>query len=370
VPLLKLRFRHTLFVASLMTGTPMSIREIFMFRRGSPLLAIVASAAAIAPGALADPVAEFYQGRQITVILNQADGGVNGLYARTVADRMSAHVPGNPKLIIQGMPGAGGTKGANYCYNVAPKDGSTLCHLLMATPHAQMLGTTGVRYDSAKFTWIGRTASANSGLYVWHTEKPQTLMDAREHEVVLGATGKASETYTDPTILNAVLGTKFKVILGYPGGSALDLAVERQEVRGQSGPLIAVITRKPQWLEKKQVRYLFQSGTTPHPLLKEVPLLTSFARNDEERQLFAFLSSRADLGRAFSAPPALPPERTAALRKAFMDTMNDPAFLADAKKRRIDVMPKDHLFIEDTVASLLATPPHIIGKAKQALGLK
>src|SRR5690606_29328610 len=116
--------------------------------------------------------------------------------------------------------------------------------------------------------------------------------------------------------------------------------------------------------------YLFQSGTTPHPLLKDVPLLTSFARNEEERQLFAFLSSRADLGRAFSAPPGLPPERTAALRKAFMDTMKDAAFLADAKKRRIDVMPEDHVFVEKTVADLLATPPQVIARAKEALGLE
>ncbi|MPY69740.1 MAG: hypothetical protein GEU92_06615 [Alphaproteobacteria bacterium] len=334
--------------------------------------AVLAALAGVvaAPAAQADAVADFYGGKQVTVIVNAGTGGLNGLYARTVADRMGEHLPGKPKLIVQAMPGSGGIKGANYCYNVAPKDGSVLCHLLMATPHAQVLGTKGVKFDAAKFTWLGRTATANSGLYVWHTEKPQTLQDAKKFEVILGATGKGSESYMDPTIINAVMGTKFKMILGYRGGGDLDLALERLEIKGQSGPLISVLTRKPHWLAEKKVRYLFQSGSTPHPKLSNVPLLTSLAENAEDRRLFAFLSSRADLGRTYSAPPGLPADRTAALRKAFADTMKDPAFLADAEKRRIDVMPESAEFVEKKIAELMATPPSVIARAKKALDLK
>lgn len=341
--------------------------------RDVPLgVAIVLTGALAAPGPVAADVAGFFSGKTIPVIVNAGEGGVNGLYARTVAEHLGRHIPGNPTLIIQFVPGAGGTTGANHCYNLLPKDGSALCHLLMATAHAQVLGQTGIRYDAQKFTWLGRTATANSGAYVWHTEPVKTLMAVREREVILGATGRGSESYTDPTIINAVLGTKFKIILGYRGGGDLDLALERQEIKGQSGPLISVLTRKLQWLENKQVHYLFQSGTSPHPhpLLKGVPLLTSFARNEEERQIFEFMSSRADIGRTYSGPPGIPAERIAALRKAFMDTMKDPKFLADAKKRRIDVMPADHTVVERHIAAVLNTPKSVIARAKAALDTK
>lgn len=334
-------------------------------------IALAGVLAAPVPAA-ADALADFFKGKTIPVIVNAGEGGLNGLYARTVAEHIGRHIPGNPTLVLQFVPGAGGTKGANHCYNLAPKDGSALCHLLMATPHAQILGQTGVRYDALKFTWLGRTATANSGAYVWHSEPVKNLLDLREHEVVFGATGKGSESYTDPTVINAVLGTKFKIILGYRGGGDLDLALERQEIKGQSGPLISVITRKLSWLEKKEVRYLFQSGTTPHPhpLLKGVPLLTSFARNDEERQIFAFMSSRADIGRTYCGPPDIPTDRTAALRKAFMDTMKDPKFLADAAKRRIDVIPADHREVERHIAAVLNTPQNVVTKTKAALATK
>ena len=335
-------------------------------------VAALAGALAISGTANADAVADFFKGKTIQVIVNAGEGGVNGLYARTVAEHLGRHIPGSPSLIVQFVPGSGGTRGANHCYNVVPRDGSALCHLLMATAHAQMLGATGVRYDASKFTWIGRTATANSGAYVWHTEPVKTLHDLRQHEVVIGATGKGSESYTDPTIINAVLGTKFKVILGYRGGGDLDLALERLEIKGQSGPLISVITRKPHWLEKKLVRYLFQSGLEPHPhpALKGVPLLTSFARNDEERQIFQFMSSRADIGRTYSGPPGIPADRTAALRKSFMDTMKDPKFLAEARKRKIDVMPAMHEEVEKRIAAVLNTPKNVIARTKAALGLK
>jgi len=331
--------------------------------------ALVLTASAAAP-AEADAVADFYNGKQVTVIVNAGEGGLNGLYARTVAEHLGNHIPGKPTMVMQFVAGGGGTKGANQCYNVAARNGTALCHLLMATAQTQLLGTTGVKYDTAKFTWIGRTTSENSVVYVWHTEPVKTLLDVRQHEVVIGATGKGSESYTDPTIINHVLGTKFKVILGYRGGADLDLALERLEVKGQSGPAIAVFTRKPQWIEQKQIRFLYQSGLKENPRLAGVPLLTSFAKTEEDRQMFEFLSSRADIGRTYCAPPGIPADRTAALRKAFMDTMKDPAFLADAKKRRLDVIPETAEQVEAMIKKVLATPPSVIARTKLALGLK
>lgn len=336
----------------------------------SRALAVALVITASAAPARADAVADFYSGKPVTVIVNAGEGGLNGLYATTVAEHLGDHVPGRPKMIVQYVPGGGGTKGANYCYNVAARNGSALCHLLMATAQTQLLGTTGVKYDTAKFTWIGRTTSENSVVYVWHTEPVKNLLDVRSHEVVIGATGKGSESYTDPTIINHVLGTKFKVILGYRGGSDLDLALERQEIKGQSGPAIAVFTRHPKWVEQKQIRFLYQSGLKANPRLADVPLLTSFAKNEADRQMFEFLSARADIGRTYCGPPGMPADRTAALRKAFADTMKDPAFLADAKKRRLDVIPQSAEEVEAMIKKVLATPPSVIARTKLALGLK
>lgn len=325
---------------------------------------------AAAPAATADAVEDFYKGNQVTVVVSSGSGGMNALYARTIGEFFGRHIPGKPKVIMQHMPGGGGIKGTNYCYNVAPKDGSVLCNLQMGLTQAQLLGQPGVKFDMAKFTWLGRASSENSGIFVWHTVPAKTLLDVREHEVILAASGRGSETYTDPTIINAALGTKFKVVLGYPGGADMDLALERGETNGDAGPAVSVFTRKQHWIDNKLIRFLVQSGSTRHPRLPDVPLLTDFARNDEERQMFAFLSARAEIGRTYLGPPDLPVDRTAALRKAFMDTMRDPAFRAEAGRRKLDVIPASAEQVHKTVTDLLATPPAVVAKVKAALGLK
>jgi tripartite-type tricarboxylate transporter receptor subunit TctC len=193
----------------------------------------IAAAAVLTAGlsapARADAVADFYAGRTLTVLVVSGSGGLNALYARTVGDRLGKHIPGNPKVIYQYMPGGGGLKGTNYCYTVAPKDGSVICEPLNPFPLMQMLRPKGVKYDSAKFNYLGNASDMNGSFAVIGTSPIKKLMDAKQHEIVFAGTGKGSEAYYDPTIVNALFGTKFKLVIGYKGGGALDLSLERGE---------------------------------------------------------------------------------------------------------------------------------------------
>lgn len=331
---------------------------------------LVLAVAVPALPAWSDTVAEFYDGRQVTVIVNSGSGGSNALYARTLGQFLGRHIPGQPTVVMQFMPGAGGTKGANFCYNVAPKDGTTLCHLLHSLVQAEQFRAVGVRYESDRFSWIGRTATVAGSILVWHTVPVKSLLDAREQEVLLGATGKSSENYTDPTMINHVLGTRLKPILGYAGGGELYLAMERGETHGMGGPLLSVVTGRPDWVEQGKIRFLVQIASQKHPMLPDVPLLESFAETEEARQMFRFMTARADLGRSLSGPPGIPEDRVEALRKAFMDTMGDPDFIREAEKRHLELLPASGDEVEQVVARLLATPPEVIDQAKSALGLE
>ncbi len=332
-------------------------------------LAAAAMTVAAAP-AQADSVADFYRGRAITILVPSGAGGLNALYARTVGDRWGKHIPGNPKVLYQYMPGGGGIKGTNFCYTIAPKDGSMVCEPLNPLALAQMLRPKGIKYDAGKFNYLGNASNMNGSFAVWHTIKVKTLMDARKTEIIFAGTGRGSESYYDPTILNNLFGTKFKLVMGYKGGGALDLSLERGETFGRAGPLLSWVVRKPHWLKSGKIRILAQVGLKRMPDFPDVPLLTDFAENDEQRAILGFISSRAAIGRPFVAPPGTPPDRVAALRKAFVDTMNDPDFQADVKKRRLYNDWSSGADVQKVVANMLATPKPLIKKIRAALGYK
>jgi tripartite-type tricarboxylate transporter receptor subunit TctC len=340
--------------------------------RAGLLLSAVGFAAMLAlpPQSHGATVAEFYKGKDVTIIVGSGSGGTNALYGRTLAAHLGRHIPGNPNVIAQFMPGGGGIKAANYFFSVAPKDGTVLFHPQSSHPQAQVLGSAGVKFDVRKYAYLGRSASQNSGIFVWHTVPAKTLMDVRNHEVIIGASGRGSETFQDPTIINSVLGTKFKVITGYKGGGEMDLALERGETSGDAGPILSVFVRQQHWLQKNQIRFLVQSGSERHFRLPEVPLLTEFARNDEERAVFAFMSARANIGRTLVAPPGAPADRVAALRKAMADVLKDPAFLAEAEKLKMDVIPATAQEVEAALKVVFDTPPTVIARVKKALDLK
>lgn len=324
--------------------------------------------ATFATSAVADKVADFYSGRTLTILVVSGSGGLNALYARTVGDRLGAHIPGKPKVIYQYMPGGGGLKGTNYCYSVARKDGSVICEPLNPFALMQMLRPKGVKYDAAKFNYLGNASDMNGSFAVVGKSPVKKLMDAREHEVIYSGTGKGSESYYDPTIVNSLFGTKFKLVMGYKGGGALDLSLERGESQGRAGPLLSWVVRKPEWLKSGEIRILAQVGMRKFDGFEHVPLLTEFARNDDERGILELISSRAAIGRPFVAPPGVPSDRVAALRKAFEATMRDPAFQADVQKRRLLNMWSSGEDLEKVVKKMLATPEPLIRKAQKVLG--
>ena len=334
------------------------------------LLAALAAPMAVAAPALADPVADFYKGRTVTILVPSGSGGLNALYARTVGDRLGKHIPGQPNIIYQYMPGGGGVKGTNYCFNVAPKDGSFICEPLNPLGLAQLLRPKGIKYDAAKFNYIGNASMQNGSFAVWHTVPVKKLMDARKTEVIFAGTGKGSESFYDPAIVNNLFGTKFKVVMGFKGGGALDLSLERGETFGRAGPLLSWSVRKPHWLKEGKIRILAQVGVKRMPGYENVPLLSDFAKTDEQRQIISLISSRAAIGRPFVVPPGTPADRVAALRKAFVATMKDPAFQADAKKRKIWTEWTSGEEVQKVVAQMMATPKPLITKARAVLGYK
>lgn len=335
-------------------------------------LSTIAAAAVLAAGisapAHADAVADFYKGRTLTVLVVSGSGGLNALYARTVGDNLGRHIPGNPKVVYQYMPGGGGLKGTNYCFTAAPKDGSVICEPLNPFPLMQMLRPKGVKYDAAKFNYIGNASDMNGSFAVLGTSPVKKMMDAKDHQIIYSGTGKGSESYYDPAIVNSLFGTKFKLVMGYKGGGALDLSLERGESQGRAGPLLSWVVRKPEWLKSGKIRILAQVGVRKFKGFEDVPLLTDFARNDDEKQILGLISSRAALGRPFVAPPGVPADRVAALRTAFVATMKDPQFQAEVKKRRLLNMWSTGEEVEAVVKKMLATPKPLIDKTRKVLG--
>lgn len=312
----------------------------------------------------------FFAGKTLVFISSSDAGGTAGTYARIVSDFIGRHIPGNPTVVIDFRTGAGGVAGANYCFNVAAKDGTVMCSIQPGLPHLQRLDPGGVRYDVNEFAYLGRTSSTNSAIYVRSELPVMTLLDVRDHEVILGATGRAADTFVDPTVINSVLGTRFNIIVGYPGGGEIDYALETGEIQGDAGPVLSVFLRRQSWIDNDEIRFLVQTGESRHPNLPDVPLLTEFARNDEERAMFEFLSSRSDIGYTVLVPPGVPEDRIAILRQALADTLVDPDFLRAANLLHLDVIPASGEAVEAAVSRVFATPDAVIERMRAALSIQ
>ncbi len=312
----------------------------------------------------------FFAGETITLISSSDAGGTAGTYARIVSDFLGRHIPGAPVVVIQFMPGAGGVVGASYCSNRGTKDGLTLCHIQPGLPHLQLLDPGGARFDVNAFTYLGRTSTTNSAIFVRSENPAMSLEDVRTHPVILGATGKAADTYIDPTIINSVLGTKFELIVGYPGGGEIDYAIETGEIEGDAGPVLSTFLRHQNWVDDGMIRFLVQTGTTRHPKLPDVPLLQEFAQNDDERAMFDFLSLRSEIGYTLLVPEGVPAPRIAVLRQAMADMLADPEFLATAARIKLDVIPASGEAVEASVARVFATPPEVVERLRTALEIR
>jgi len=307
-----------------------------------------------------------YAGKTITVIIPGTGGG-NDQWGRLVAQHIGKHLPGRPTVVTQYMPGAGGLNAANYIYNVAPKGGTVLGIVPSSLPLAPLLGIAGARFDALKFAWIGSPTMITDVCIAMATAKVKTFRDLLTHELVTGNTGVGSGPYIYPKALNGILGTKFKLIAGFPGTSNIHLAMERNEIDAVCHPLEAVVSSRPDWIASKTVNVLFQGGARPNPRLGGVPLIIDLARTPDEKQAIAFLYAGSGLGRPFLAPPDMPAERVIVLRDAFIATMKEPQFLADAARQKLDIQPENGEYLAALIKKIYATPQPVVERVTELI---
>jgi tripartite-type tricarboxylate transporter receptor subunit TctC len=332
-------------------------------------LVIVSLFAATAANAQ-DSVADFYRGKQVNIIVGSSAGGGYDTYARLIARHFGDHMPGNPEIVVQNMPGAGSGKAAGYIYSVAPKDGTAMAAVFPGVLLDPLIGDVQVQYDPKQLIYVG---NANADIYICflRSDAPaKTFQDTFSHEVILGASNAGGTTRDLPAMMNNLLGTKFRVVTGYAGSKEITLAIERNEVHGACGiGWTGLPKMHPDWFSKKLMNVIVQVDMKGHPDLNKigVPLAVQFAKTDEDRQVIELIESQGVFGRPYIMPPGVPPERVAALRKAFVDTFNDPALKAEAARMELDLDYMSGDDLQALVAKLYALPPNIIARAKLAL---
>jgi tripartite-type tricarboxylate transporter receptor subunit TctC len=333
---------------------------------------VVSAAVVLAVGALpaqADAVADFYKGKTISLIVGTSSGNDYDFRGRLLARHLGRHIPGNPTIVPRNMPGAGGINAANWFANVAPRDGTTV-HMVMATIMGkQAVKAPGVQYDARKFSWIGNTTSTPNVTSAWHTSGITSIEQVKTKELIVGApAGTAGEAYV--VVMNALAGTKFKLVTGYAGGNEVNLAMERGEIHGRaSNSWASWKSTRPDWVRDKKLVVLVQVALQRHPELKSVPTLIELVNTDLDKKLMAFLSAETAVARALIAPPEIPADRLAALRKAFDATVKDPQFLMEAEKKgRMDITPLSGVEAQKIAHGIVATPPEVIARARQVLG--
>jgi hypothetical protein len=320
-------------------------------------LAIMASPAATQ----AQSVADFYRGKTVNVYIGVGVGGEYDIQARLVARHIGKHIPGNPTVIPQNMTGAGGLRMINYLYNVAPKDGTSIGMIANAFPAMQAVGIAGVQFDAAKMGWLGSIAPAVETMAVWHTTGVKNIDDARKREIVAGASARGAITFIYPQMMNEFLGTKFKIVTGYPGGNQINLAMERGEVEARNNTWSSWKATKADWLKEKKITVIAQAGPRAPDL--DAPSVEDAARTPEEKQLIELVVSGTRFGRPM-ATNSVPADRLAALRAAYDATMRDPEFLAEAMALNFEVDPVQGDKMQKIVERILATPREIAAKAK------
>ena len=292
--------------------------------------------------ARADAVADFYKSKRVTLIVPTSAGGGYDVPARALARHFNRHIPGKPTIIVQNMPGAGGKRAVNYVYNVAPKDGTLVSavHSFISFDPLFEGAASKAKFDARKFNWLGSIASTTSVGVAWHDAPVKSYKDLMTHDLVVGGVGTTTPMVTHPYLFRGLLGMRFNVVVGYLSGSEVDLAMERGEVKGRIDyTWFGLKEGHPDWLKDKKINILFQMGLRKAPDLPDVPLALDLARNEDERRILETVFLSYEFGRPYITTPGVPADRLSALRKAFMDTMKDPAFVKDAGKSRLEVNP-------------------------------
>lgn len=339
-----------------------------MICRGIIIAAALLGAMALSP-ALADPVEDFYAGKQIKFIVRSPPGTTYDQYTRLLARHMTRHIPGKPQNSIVLMPGAGGITAANYMANVAPRDGTALGIMGQGLVVDQALQrSSGLRANMKEFGWIGNLGSFNQILVTWHTSKTKSLADALTRTTVVGSTGAGSVSQQLPSFYNYMLGTKLKLVYGYPDPTAINLAMERGEVEANGSNIwVRYKVETPQYITDRLIMPIIQVGEIKEPDLPDVPLLKDLAKKPEDKPLLEFMSASVAVGRPLATTPMVPRDRITALIKAFDETMQDPAFLADVESQRADVRPMGAGELTGLVNGLIDAPEDIRRKVIAAV---
>lgn len=315
----------------------------------------------------------FFKGKQISVVVGSSPGGGYDTYARLLSRHFGDALPGHPTIVVQNMSGAGSNRAAGFIYSVAPKDGTAIGAIFPGAVLQPLLSDVAVSHDPSKLVYVG---SANSDVYVCYTRTDaavKTFKDLFKSELIVGASNPGATTYDLPLLLNNVIGTKFRIVTGYPGSREITLALERGEVQGACGlGWTGIEVMYPNWFSTGMVQVLVQLSTTGHPDLNKrgVPRAAEFARNDDERRVIELVFSQGIFGRPYVLPPGVPPERIAALRKGFVAALRSEALRAEAAKMNLDIEPIPGDDLQVLVAGLYATPPHLVEQARKALTAK
>jgi len=336
-------------------------------------LAAVLAAALALPAGEVSAQADFFVGKQMSLLIGTTAGGGYDAYGRLLARHISRHIPGNPAVVAKNMPGAGGLTAANYLYNRGPKDGTEILIVQNGLPFERLFQTLSPEgknalFDATKFGWIGSATQTVFVTVTWHASGVRTLQDAMAKETILGASTPSADSYILAMLSNNLLGTRFKVVHGYAGATEVSLAVENGEVQGEAGKDWTTLTAtKPQWIRDKLIHILVQMGMNAHPDLKGVPMAIELAKSPDDRQIMEVVFAKYGMARPFFTAPGVPSERLALLRRAFDATMSDPVVIAEATKLGMEVSPVRGEAVEALVTKMMATPDGLAARARDVL---
>ena len=321
-------------------------------RKSAAVLAGIAALAS-ANARAQDAIGDFYKGKNVDLYIGYSVGGAYDVYGRLLARFMGKHIPGNPTVVPRNMEGAGSLRFANWLYQVAPKDGTVIGTFSRGAAFDPLLGVKGAAFDATKYNWLGSANDEVSLCVSWKTSDVKTIDDAMVRELIVGGTGGSADTDQFPKILNGVLGTKMKLVVGYPGGNDVNLAMERGEVKGRCGwSWSSLNSTAPKWVSEKSINLLVQLSLAKHPDLPNVPLVLDLAKTEEQKQILTTIFSRQVMGRPFAAPPGVPAARVDALRRAFDETMKDKEFLAEAERIGVEITPVNGLRLQELVGEI------------------
>src|SRR5580704_17182447 len=333
-------------------------------------LIVLAATLCLQPAAHADPIADFYKDHSISWILSAGAGGGYASYALAFAPYFSAHIPGKPNIVVQNMPGGGGIRAMLYLNEVAPKDGTTIGLVHSSVPFAPLYGIKAANFDPRQMNWIGSINAATGICVSWTASGITTWQDLFDKEFIVGGTGAGSQMETMPAMLDKLFGTRIKVISGYKGGNDVYLAMERGEVHGRCGGLISSIkSTRPDWFPQQKVSVPTQFAHERDPEFPDSPAVIEFAKDERTKDVLELTLAPMGMDRPILAPPGTPKDIVAALRKAFHETMNDPAFIAEAERQHIEIGEVDGDKIARLLQSAYALPPDVVKAANEAMAL-